>query len=437
MRKFTLALLILALVCSSSALALTDGEWRALKTAGQGVYVENLTQEQFDALEATTVIKSADSPTGYLVSFRYKDENAKRVRIRGEWSMSTPFQATGEHIAYVEPQDWNRDVFVMIPDIQGDWPAFEMEKNEKTGVWSYTIPLTSGTWSYRFIVDGVEGAALTDYTDAFVTVDPNNRPFELTTGLQGNSQVRVPENPQDSPSLSLQLPEPQGRSGVSEIVTYPVSGIAEVEDGEYELCVYLPYGYDKERPEPYKVLYVSHGAGTEGCTSWYNKGSLAYMLDNLIAQGEVEPMVVVIIDNYNLNFDEHNLIDNILPFVEKNYNVSSEKAGRGLCGLSAGGAYTRRTMLAYPDAFGYWGLFSASGELTDQFDVEALSGDGIFVGLGVQEFMHPTRAASRFALPAALSDQGLYFDFWADNGGHQWTIWRGCFEAFCKMTLWK
>ena len=440
MKKLFCGLLVLAMLLTSSfALAeITDTEWRAQQTAGQGYYVEGITQEEFDALTETTIIKDEASPTGWYVTFRYEAPDATRVRIRGEWSFSKPFEATGEGINYYYPEEWTEDMFVMIPDIQGDWPAFEMTKNEETGVWSYTIPLPTGTWSYRFIEGGVEGAAMTDYTDAYVTVDPNNRPFELAEGLQTNSQVRVPAGGAgSSDSLALQLPNPDGLNGVSEIVTYPVTGVENVEDGEYELCIYLPYGYDAEREEPYKVVYISHGAGTEGCTSWYNKGSVAYMLDNLIAQEVIEPTVAVIIDNYNLNFDETNLINNILPFVEENYNVSAEKSGRALCGLSAGGAYTRRTMLSYPETFGYWGLFSAAGEGTDVFDAEILGNDGIFVGIGMEEFMHPERAGSRFALCYTLGSQGIYFDFWTAHGGHQWTIWRDCFEAFCEMTLWK
>ena len=355
MKKLFCGLLALAMLLTSSfALAeLTDADWRAQQTAGQGYYVEGITQEEFDALTETTIIKDEASPTGWYVTFRYTAPDATRVRIRGEWSFSKPFEATGEGINYYYPEEWTEDMFVMIPDIQGDWPAFEMAKNEETGVWSYTIPLPTGTWSYRFIEGGVEGAAMTDYTDAYVTVDPNNRPFELAEGLQTNSQVRVPAGGAgSSDSLALQLPNPDGLNGVSEIVTYPVTGVEDVADGEYELCIYLPYGYDAEREEPYKVVYISHGAGTEGCTSWYNKGSVAYMLDNLIAQEVIEPTVAVIIDNYNLSFDEPNLINNILPYVEANYNVSTEKSGRALCGLSAGASYTRRAMLPKCSATG-------------------------------------------------------------------------------------
>lgn len=49
---------------------------------------EGYTEEEFAALEQTTVVKSEDSPTGYYVTFRYKDPDASRVRIYGEWRFS-------------------------------------------------------------------------------------------------------------------------------------------------------------------------------------------------------------------------------------------------------------------------------------------------------------------------------------------------------------
>ena len=116
-------------------------------------------------------------------------------------------------ITYYEPEEWKIGNFAMIPDFQGDWPAYDMVKNEETGVWSYTIPLPSGTWSYRFYIGGVEGAELKDYTDAVQTTDPNNRPFEDFVGAQNNTQVRVPFDPDKQvEDYSLQLPTPTART---------------------------------------------------------------------------------------------------------------------------------------------------------------------------------------------------------------------------------
>ena len=81
MRKIIPLLLMLLLICSAVAMAetpaaLSDAEWRAQQTAGQGYYVEGLTRREFDALEETTIIKDPGSVTGYTVTFRYKDPDA-------------------------------------------------------------------------------------------------------------------------------------------------------------------------------------------------------------------------------------------------------------------------------------------------------------------------------------------------------------------------
>ena len=448
MRKIIPLLLMLLLICSAVAMAetpaaLSDAEWRAQQTAGQGYYVEGLTQEEFDALEETTIIKDPGSVTGYTVTFRYKDPDATRVRIRGEWSFSDAHGITVDGITYYEPEEWKIGNFAMIPDFQGDWPAYDMVKNEETGVWSYTIPLPSGTWSYRFYIGGVEGAELKDYTDAVQTTDPNNRPFEDFVGAQNNSQVRVPFDPDKQvEDYSLQLPNPDGKDGTGEIVYYnmPDDGTA------YQLFVYLPYGYDAGREEPYNVLYISHGNGVESETSWYNKGSVAYMLDNLIAQGRVEPFVLVSINNYAVaetlgEYDVDNLINNIMPYVEANYNVSGQPEGRAVAGLSRGGRFTMETILTYPDEVGYYGLFSAgmpdNFDLATDLDVGALADSRIFVGYGEQELCDPERCAERLEMLSNLTGQGQFYDWKLFPGGHQWTVWRQNFVDFCEMTLWK
>ena len=444
MKKIFAFILSVILICScvSAFAAETDAEWRAMQTPAQGFYVEGLSGEEFDALTETTIIRDPDSITGYAVTFRYQDPEATRVRIRGEWSFSDRYGITAEGIAYYEPEEWKIGNFAMIPDFQGDWPAYDMIKNEETGVWSYTIPLPSGTWSYRFIIGGVEGAEMKDYTDAVQTTDPNNRPFEDFVGAQNNSQVRVPfDSATQTEDCSLQLPNPDGLSGTGEIVYYTMPN----DDTNYELFVYLPYGYDAGREEPYKVLYVSHGNGVESATSWYNKGSVGYMLDNLIAQERIEPFVLVSINNYAVaetlgEYDVDNLVNNIMPYIEENYNVSAQAEGRAVAGLSRGSRFTMNTLLAYPDVANYYGLFSTGlpdADLSKELDFEALADARLFIGYGAQELCDPERAAGRLRLLSDLMYLEFPYDCQTFPGGHQWTVWRQNFVDFCEMTLWK
>ncbi|MDO4546923.1 MAG: alpha/beta hydrolase-fold protein [Clostridia bacterium] len=437
MRNTLIFALILALLfgCATAA-ADTDAQWKAQQTAGQGYYVEGLTQDEIDALTQTTIIKDPDSITGYTVTFRHYAPQADRVRIRGEWSLYQTVRNSLFLSGSYDPQQWENGMFPLQANMS-DWPAYDMAKNEETGVWYYTIPLPCGTWSYRFYEGGVEGAELTDYTDAVATTDINNRPWEKELGEQGNSQVRVPfDSEKQTVDFSVQLPRTDGMVGTTEILTYTADGVAEKKD-DPALAVYLPYGYDAQREQPYKTLYISHGGGLESETSWYNKGSLANITDNLMAQGVVEPMVVVIINNYAVNFDVDSFMADVLPLVENNYNVSSNVEDRAVCGLSRGGMFTTDIMMTYPEAFGVYGVFSGAGFTdTPQDEIvypEAVGQAAVYTAVGYfdQAFVDVNKVMT------ALDAQGFEYDSFYTYGGHDWNTWRQIYVDFLTNFLWK
>ena len=441
MKRIVACVTAILLLCGVFAAYAEPADMGCLNDAGRGVYVEGLSEEGFAALTETTVIRDESSPTGYYVTFRYSAPDATRVRIRGEWSFATDRGSFYPMSDNIMPEDYEDGMFPMQVD-QGDWPAFDMEKDEATGIWSYTIALPSGTWSYRFAVDGVEGAALTDYTDAFVESDPNNRPIEKELGEQTNSQVRVPFDAQkQSQDFSIQLPRTDGQVGTLAYHLYEAEGVEEPTD-DPAIAVYTPYGYDAGREEPYKVLYISHGAGVESETSWVNKGSVCNVMDNLIADYGVEPFVLVIINNYAVGFDADNLVDNIVPLVEANYNVSTGREGKAVAGLSMGGTFTVNQITYHPADFGYYGVFSggyfgtyADGELEDMgIDAEALKDAHIYLAAGSKEFGLLAIQNVSVALNAAgvTGYHSQVFD-----GGHDWNVWRQCFVDFALNELWK
>ena len=130
------------------------------------------------------------------------------------------------------------------------------------------------------------------------------------------------EKQSDSIDFSYMAPREDGQSGEVSYVNY-----TDYQDTQRPLGVYLPYGYDADREEPYKVLYLSHGGGGNE-TDWFAGGSVDYIFDNLIAEGTVEPTILITMDNgsYEWDFDViiDNLTNNIIPYVEENYNVSTE-----------------------------------------------------------------------------------------------------------------
>lgn len=442
MKRIVACLLTILLLCGMVAAHAELADVDCLSAAGRGEYVEGLSEEEIAALTETTVIRDEDSPTGYYVTFRHYAPDATRVRIRGEWSFATDRGSFYPMSDNIMPEDYEDGMFPLQVD-QNDWPAFDMEKNEETGVWSYTIALPSGTWSYRFYEGGVEGAELTDYTDAVQTTDVNNRPIEKELGEQGNSQVRVPfDAEKQSQDFSIQLPRTDEKVGTLYYHIYEAEGVEELRD-DPAISVYTPYGYDAEREEPYKVLYLSHGAGLESETSWVNKGSVCNMMDNLIADYGVEPFVLVILNNYAVDFDVENLINNIIPLVEENYNVSTEREGKACAGLSMGGLFTMNQIMNHPEEFSYYGVFSG-GYFADMytteeleslaFDTDALADAHIYLATGSKEF----GLLAVLNDSAALNASGITgYHSQVFDGGHDWNVWRQCFVDFALNELWK
>lgn len=415
-------LLAAAVPAGASEPASAAENWYREQSAAQGDYVRNLSTREFEALTETTIIRDSDSPTGYYVTFRYYAPDAERVRIRGEWSFATDRGSFYPMSDNIMPEQYQDGMFPLQVD-QNDWPAFDMELNRETGVWHYTIALPSGTWSYRFIVGGVEGAALTDYTDAFQETDPNNRPLELEPGEQNNSQVRVPFDPaKQSVDNSIQLPRTDGKRGSLTYHTYEAVGYGGELVDTPAIAVYTPYGYDANRLEPYNVLYLSHGAGVESEMSWWNKGSVGNITDNLFADYGVEPFVIVLVNNYAVNFDAYNLVNNIVPLVEELYNVRTDPEGKAVAGFSAGGRYAQDQMLNNPEDFRWYGLFSggffddASAEGVT-FDAEALNGAHIYLAAGSKEF--GLLAIQRTS--EVLTESGVTgYHSHVVTGGHDW-----------------
>lgn len=148
------------------------------------------------------------------------------------------------------------------------------------------------------------------------------------------------------------------------------------------MTVYLPAGYASSQKR-YPVLYLLHGSGGDE-DAWTGCGRAAQILDNLIADGRCEPMIVVM-PNGNVDLAaapgsdpnnpdvqpsgnntssmlgkfEYSFMDEIVSYVDKNYRTADDKAHRAIAGLSLGGLHTIYISLNNPDMFDYIGLFSA------------------------------------------------------------------------------
>jgi enterochelin esterase-like enzyme len=222
------------------------------------------------------------------------------------------------------------------------------------GYWSVTVgPLKPNIYNYRFSINGVGN------------IDPNN-PMVKEGDRSSESMVIVPA---DTPQVWDVQNVPHGTVHMN---LYQSKSLGVTR----EIWVYTPPGYEAAKAS-YPVLYLLHGSGdTE--TGWTTVGRANLILDNLIAAGKAKPMLIVMPygrptaevtlvppapagAQQDRNAFANDLLQDVIPFVEKLYRVSAKADDRALAGLSMGGGQTLQIGPTHPDIFHYIGAFSAGG----------------------------------------------------------------------------
>ncbi len=139
--------------------------------------------------------------------------------------------------------------------------------------------------------------------------------------------------------------------------------------------IYTPPGFDKNKKYP--VLYLLHGIGGDE-KEWFDQGSPNVILDNLYAEKKAEPMIIVLPNGRALKNDravgniygadmvqgfavfEQDLLNDLIPFIEKNYPVKADRENRAIAGLSMGGGQSLNFGLGNLDKFAWVGGFSSA-----------------------------------------------------------------------------
>jgi enterochelin esterase-like enzyme len=317
-------------------------------------------------------------------------------------------------------------------------PGQKLDKDEQ-GVWSITVgPLAPDFYSYSFTVDGVR------------TLDPKNAMVK-----QGISSL---DNMFDLPGAEAAFEALQPLPhGVIRTVWFP----SEVLATQRSMRVYTPPGYDGGKAR-YPVFYLLHGGGDDD-SGWPTIGRAGFILDNLLAQNKIKPMIVVM-PNGSLprppaapgatpgpgpfvdRFAEH-LMKDIIPYVEKNFRVEAKRERRAIAGLSMGGMQTLGVVMTYPDQFAYAGVFSAgiasfrpNTNAVEEFEQryqKTLSDQKSFnknvklfwFSIGAKDFLHK---ANEDAMDV-MKRHGIRFVSNESEGGHTWINWRHYLSQFAPM----
>src|SRR5690606_27434528 len=217
------------------------------------------------------------------------------------------------------------------------------------------------------------------------------------------------------------------------------------------MYVYTPPGYDTDTQNTYPVLYLLHGGG-EDQRGWSTQGRANFILDNLIAAGKAEPMIIVMMDGNLGGMDsfkgslerfETELMQSVIPFVEDSFRVKTDANSRALAGLSMGGLQTLYAGIHHTDMFGYLGVFS-SGWFTN--NPELTAPEYTFMKENTQQINENLKSfwiamggeediayLNNKAMLAKYVEMGIKYYYSVYPGGHTWLVLRHNLYSFAPL----
>ena len=306
------------------------------------------------------------------------------------------------------------------------------------GVWEYrSEPLASELYCYRFSIDGM--ADIVDPASSYVVRDVGSlMSYFIVAGERG----------------SLYTPQAVKHGSLSRVW-------AKMSDGrERRMAVYTPAGYERGKCK-YPVLYLLHGMGGDE-EAWVATGRVVEIMDNLIAEGKAEPMIVVMPNGCTKHlsapgYSEEGMFrpymsgsmdgtfeamfSDIVEWVDAHYRTISKPEKRAIAGLSMGGFHAMQISKLYPEMFDYVGLFSAAifrGEsgvemyekleerLIRQFEHEPKL---YWIAIGSGDFLYDENVEYR----ELLDKLGCKYTYRESTGGHEWRNWRIYLSEFAQM----
>jgi enterochelin esterase-like enzyme len=323
----------------------------------------------------------------------------------------------------------------VLLNLEGVDKPLTMQK-DSDGLWSVvTPPLPPQIYGYGFEVDGRS------------QLDPKN-PVVKPNLISVGNLVTVPGS---VPQLWEAREVPHG---VVHHHFYTSKAVKGLVDGQSEYYVYTPPSYDPKRAKPYPVLYLLHG-WSDRANGWTAVGQANFIFDNLIAEGRVDPMLVVMplgygdmkfvtsgdavwdddaVIDHNVALFSQALLTEILPQVESAYHASKDRNDRAITGLSMGGLESLTIGLTHPEQFGWVGGFSSAMGHREKDELAALSGKSarlrlLWVACGTQDdLITPNR---RFI--AWLKSKDVPVTAIETTGMHTWMVWRDNLAHFAPL----
>jgi enterochelin esterase-like enzyme len=334
------------------------------------------------------------------VTFRLNANYATQVKLSGNW-MANPWTGT-----------------------------IDMQKGPN-GIWEVTIDAPEPEiYTYNFVVDGVSV----------------NDPLNNQVQRDGNRYLNMLFIPGPR---SENYYEADGQQHGS--LTYRWYDSAQLGISR-RMAVYTPYGYEKNTKTKYPVLYLLHGGGGDE-EAWPSMGRAVQILDNLIAKGLAKPMIVVMPNGnpnqraaqtlklpndgkaQGQNAYVNSLVQEIVPFIDKEYRTIAKADGRAIAGLSMGGGHTTSATLNYPGVFSYICPLSCGIRESETLDaqLQGIKKAGYklyWIGVGKED----TGAYNgSLVLDKHLTDLGMEHTLYVSEDAHVWKNWRLYLNTFAQL----
>lgn len=306
-----------------------------------------------------TLVAAAQSSTvchqDGTVTFQYRNEQAKEVQVDVQFAGRNP-----------------------------------MQRDAQTGVWTATLgPAAADMYPYCFVVDGVS------------VMDPECDQYFPNEGFK-NSLLEIPSGQGSLPHDIRAVPH-----GAVEYIHYFSNSL----EATNQAVVYLPPGYQQNPQKKYPVFYLISGT-TDTEEVYYKVGRVNYILDNLLAEGKAEEMIVVLPygNPYKLlpvqpnaagmpqtqfggDVFSQDLTDDLMPYVEQHYRTINDADHRAIGGFSRGGNQGLSNGLRNLDKFSYLCSYSSftSTDIPQVYDNAAETNSKLhlfWLGVGTDDFLY-------------------------------------------------
>ena len=354
---------------------------------------------------------------------------AQEVGMQGGTGIDSPSVAPDGRVTFRLKAPEARSV-----SVSGDFGDDAAMTKGDDGVWSVTVgPLPPEMYVYFFTMDGVR------------LLDPSNPRVKI--GYVTSTTTSLLTVPTKEPAFYDVKDVPHGEIR-SILYKSKSNGVIR------QLTVYVPPGYDDHPEKRYPVLYLLHGYANDHF-SWHRYGRANDILDNLLAEGKIQPFMVVMPLGYggaHVNGDdtgipakgsgqlggdaklyERDVLEDIIPMIDKKYRTIADREHRAIAGFSMGGGQTAHIGLGHLDTFSYVGVMSAGTgpgpNVTDSEVIAKLAADPektnklaklIWVACGRQD----AAMKGAQALSDALTGARIKHTFVQTEGAHHWRVWR-------------